>query len=186
MKLQPSSGKQRYTNGDVAVPGRDSITFSKEILPLILSLKDNPHSFVLDVGCGNGRMLKLLLPYYPNIVGIEPLKRDYHIEPYIEKYIEEMNLHEYQKSANHYILHQGRPKHDIVLMNAFVCIFDGVDGNASELIEILDQITNENALYIISGDPINAINVHKYFEEHLKLERYIEINSEYFYGLYTK
>lgn len=180
-------GKQPYNiKGDVVTPGRDSITFSKEVLPLILSLRDDPQSSVLDVGCGNGRMLKLLLPYYPNIVGIDPCKREYHIEAHIEKYIEEMTLQQYKKSAIHYILHHGRPKHDIVLMNAFVCIYDGVNETPIKLAEILDQITNDNALYIMSGDPDNAMGVYEYFKEQFTLEKYIEINNGYFYGLFTK
>ena len=68
-------------------------------------------------------------------------------------------------------------------MNAFAYIFNE---NPSELVEMLDQITNENALYIISGDPNNTMNVHEYFKEQFKLEEYIEINNGYFYGLYTK
>ena len=178
--MKSHGGQQSYTNGDVTAPGRDSTTFSKEVLPLILTLRDNPQSSVLDVGCGNGRMLKLLLPYYPNIVGIDPCKKEYSIEPNIEKYIENTHLDGYNHL--HYSFQQDRPKHDIVLMNAFAYLFNE---NPSELVEILDQITNDNALYIISGDPNNTMNVHEYFKERFTLEKYIEINNGYFYGLFT-
>lgn len=174
------TGRQPYTNGDVTAPGRDSTTFSKEVLPIILSLRGNPNSSVLDIGCGNGRMIKCLLPYYPNITGIEPCKKDYDIEPNIEKYIEDTHLDGYNYF---YAFQQDKPKHDIVLMNSFAYLFNE---NPSELVEILDQITNKNALYIISGDPNNTMNAHEYFKERFKLERYIEINSGYFYGIYTK
>ena len=60
------------------------------------------------------------------------------------------------------------------------------NNNPSKLYEILNLITNENALIIISGDPNNTTEVHECFSKMFKLERTIEINKDYYYVLYSK
>tara|TARA_X000001388_G_scaffold3751_2_gene2637 strand:- start:136 stop:705 length:570 start_codon:yes stop_codon:yes gene_type:complete len=168
-----NAGIQTYTDGDLTVPGRNIDTFLTEILPFILELKQQ-NSIILDIGCGNGRMIQALLPYYTNIIGIEPYKKEYEYDKNIDDYIKDIDLDKYKND---------KPKHDIVLMIGFAYMFNN---NPSKLYEILNLITNENALIIIGGDPNNTTEVHECFSKMFKLERTIEINKDYYYVLYSK
>jgi SAM-dependent methyltransferase len=165
-----NKSKQPYKNNEPFSPGRDSETFKNEVLRHIQEKNDSGCS-VIDVGCGNGRLINVLEKAFPNTIGIDPMKSQYDL---VNQNIIETDIEDYNG-----------PKKDILVAVSVGCVYE--DYNMVEkLLEQIERVTTHNATIVIGGDPGNTTRVITSLDKVYERTNTIWTSSEFVYAIYQK
>ena len=136
---------QKYINGEPPRAWRDSITFRDQFFPF---LKDNLNSSdnVLEVGCGNGRIIKVLNTYFENVDGIDPIQYETSVSSNIFK------------SS----LESWSGLYDLIISLGVAYLYKD---NPDEFFNEHERLSKKGSMVVIAGDPKDTSSVFTYFRD---------------------